>query len=226
MAAGERPIRGLRMPRCQACRLHEIDCACALLPRLRSDTTVVLYVHSHELYRPSNTGWLVARVLSGARLVVHGSGERSGWHEDPASPAMVLHPDGRELTDADRGRLLVPDGSWSQARRMLHRLPALRGGELVRLPNSRAAAGDADLSWRRAPQVGHVCTYEAVARALGIIESAALERRMLEVLRLVVRRSKFRRRFPHAAALASLKAATPDGMDAAAHQVVAQQRSR
>jgi DTW domain-containing protein YfiP len=185
--------------------MHRVDCICAELPRLAHVLPVVVYVHAHEVFRPSNTGSLLPRVLEGARLVVHGSGERQAWSDAALSPAMVLHPDGRELVAEDAERfsaLLVPDGSWSQARRMVHRLPALRAGTFVRLPAPSAPpCADAALTLRRRPRREHVSTYEAVARALGILESHELEEQMLSVLRAVVARARFRRRFPHAHAL-------------------------
>ncbi len=75
--------------------------------------------------------------------------------------------------------LLVPDGTWSQARRIAQREPDARGAELVRLPPGPPTR----YGLRRNPREGTVSTFEAVARALGVLEGAEgaeLAARLLE----------------------------------------------
>lgn len=196
----------MRTPRCAACRLHQPDCLCALLPRLSNTTPVTIVVHARDADRPSNTGWLVERVLARSTMVVHGgrgvpfdgSRPKGPERQEPAlaGACLVLHPDGRPLGPGDReaAHLIVPDGSWSQVRRMLHRVDTLASGELVALPRERTQrAWPSTLAMRREPAEGWVCTFEAVARALGVLESKDLEAKMLDVLSEVVRRARQRR---------------------------------
>lgn len=187
-------IRGSRGERCSTCQLHLDDCLCAQLPSYAPDTRVILYVHALEVRRPSNTGRLVAKMLPATTRLVHGSPEPARLIALPTEPPpLVLHPDGRPLEPADGERsrcLLLPDGTWAQARRMLHRIPALLEHELVRLPPRPPSPW-----WlRRGPRSDHVCTLEAVARAIGVLESEDIERNMLAVLRELVKRTR-RRRF-------------------------------
>ena len=186
-------IRGSKVERCRTCALHLNDCLCAELPSFAPSTRVVLYVHSLEQARPSNTGRLLCRMLASCEQVVHGRGQPSAPAKLPAAPPpLVLHPDGRLLEPEDGASarcLLVPDGTWAQARRMLHRIEALRDHELVRLPPRPPTPW-----WlRREPHADHVCTLEAVARAIGLLESSAIEHGLLTVLREVVARTRRRR---------------------------------
>lgn len=204
-----RPKRGFRTPRCPACRLPEPLCACHLLPRLSVRTRVVLFLHHREVISSTNTGRLAAQMLEGAELRELGRDPAEG--PSPALPAgrrLVLFPreGARELTAEDgagggsgRGEpvvLLVPDGTWGQARRMLNRVPELAGAEVVTLP---AAAAPSRYRLRNSEREGALCTLEAVARALGILEGEAVEGALLEALEVFVERGMRARagRFPH-----------------------------
>src|SRR5262249_3163913 len=81
--------------------------------------------------------------------------------------------------------LLVPDGTWRQARRMLHRDPDARDAEPVTLPPGAPSRYEL----RRAPSEGALSTLEAVARALALLEGAEVERGLMDVLDAFVQRS-------------------------------------
>ena len=75
--------------------------------------------------------------------------------------------------------LVVPDGNWRQAGRMVKRLPLLAGAVKVALP-ARAFAGAA----LRRNRPGHrMSTYEAVAQALGVLEGEAVAGPLLDFYR-------------------------------------------
>jgi DTW domain-containing protein YfiP len=80
---------------------------------------------------------------------------------------------------------VVPDGNWRQASRMGRRLPGLEHAEMVRLPEG------VKTRWgiRRESHSGGLATFEAIARALGIIESPAVQAGMEELFRLMVQRT-------------------------------------
>ena len=77
---------------------------------------------------------------------------------------LLLSPEGRREiapTDASPSTvLLVPDGTWSQTRRMAIRDPVLLHATHVRLP----AGPESVYLLRKPPLPGHLCTLEAVAR--------------------------------------------------------------
>jgi len=187
-----RPIRGFRTARCPACRLPEALCACADLPRLAVRTRVVLIAHRREAITSSNTGRLAARMLEGAELRVQPRTREA----TPAAPLpegrrLVLFPrgDARVLGPEDaageRVVLLVPDGTWSQARRMIHRAPDLARAELVTVP----PAGASRYLLRTHAREGALCTLEAIAYALGILEGLAVETALLAALDGFVQRA-------------------------------------
>ncbi|MEZ4442443.1 MAG: tRNA-uridine aminocarboxypropyltransferase [Polyangiaceae bacterium] len=188
------PIRGSKVVRCHGCGLHPEDCLCDTLePVAVAAASVVIFAHDLDAARPSNTGRLVARLVQGSELLLHGANRASArWRPEPGRRVLSLHPDGRLLTPEDReGRpyLLVADGTWRQARRMAQRIPALRDAEPVRVEPGREVP-----VLRQPTQPGLLCTLEAVARALGILESRAVEEQLLAALDEVVARALARRR--------------------------------
>lgn len=189
------PIRGRRLQRCERCGLSIELCLCASLPRLRTRTELVLLMHKNELGRSSNTGRLALAALERSRLAVRGrlGAER---HEPALERRLVLYPapDARELRARDGAgelplTLVVPDGSWKQARRMLAREAWTAGAEVVRLPAPPRPRYDL----RRQTRADAVCTFEAIALALGVLEGPEVERALLQVLEAFLVRARFMR---------------------------------
>lgn len=193
--------RGHRSARCPECRLVCAQCICQAITPLSVRTRVVLVVHRNERLKSSNTARLAARLLAGSALVVRGlrSDERDGDGSDdvPTGRRLLLFPGShaRELTRADADAppgtnaeppvLLVPDGSWSQARKLVQRDVLLVSGEPVRLPS----VGSSRYRLRRNVRPGTLCTLEAVAAALAILEGPEVEATMLEAFETFQRRS-------------------------------------
>ena len=189
-------MRSRRTARCPGCWLPVALCLCAELPRLVVRTRVVVMMHRREAATSSNTGRIAARVLEGSSVRVRG-GDRE-IDPDPLPPGrrLVLFPaaEARLLTPEDAGGdgvvLLVPDGTWSQARRLLRRDDMFQGAEVVTLP----PAGPSRYGLRRRAREGSVCTLEAIGRALGVLEGATLEAQLDEVLDRFVARSQLARK--------------------------------
>jgi len=138
----------------------------------------VLLVHRVEVHKTTNTAQLAGRVLTNSTVLVRGAGAHEVEHLPPSGPHLVLFPapSARVLGPSDARpsqpvTLVVPDGSWSQARRMARRDPACTGGELVQLPDP----GESRYDLRRSPRPGGLCTLEAVARALALLEGPEIE---------------------------------------------------
>jgi DTW domain-containing protein len=177
-----RAIRGFRAARCPACRLPEALCICAHLPRLAVRTRVVIITHRREARSSTNTGRLAASMLDGAEVRVRG-GIASTPAPLPEGRRLVLFPRGDarvlDARDADDERvvLLVPDGTWSQARRLLLRDPDL-AADLVTLQPTEPSR----YRLRCHAREGALCTLEAIARALGILEGLPVEAALLRAL--------------------------------------------
>ena len=186
-------MRSRRLPRCQGCGLATALCLCADLPRLGVRTRVVVVMHHVEVWRGSNTGRLAVRMLSGAEMRVRGGRAEGPVAPDPPGRRLLLFPapGARTLSEADAAAgpvvLVVPDGSWQQARRVGNREPLAQGAEPVVLPTGPPSR----YSLRTIRRPGAVCTFEAIARALAVLEGPEIEAQMLPWL------DEFLLRFEH-----------------------------
>lgn len=182
---------------CPDCRLHAWLCLCAQAPRVATRASLLLVVHVHELGRTSNTARLLALAVRGAALVGHGGRESPadlGSYVPAGATPVVLFP-GRgartltpELVAAlpPSLALVVPDGNWKQAARMVKRLPLLDAALKVALP-VRAFEGAA----LRRNRPGRMSTYEAVTQALGVLEGEAVAGPLLDFYRRATDRMLF-----------------------------------
>lgn len=184
--------RTKRAARCPSCWLPVNSCVCEELPRLQVSTRVVIVMHHVEGRRASNTGRIAAKIL-GAEVRLRGL-RSDAAPRDPAMPEgrrLVLFPaEGARVLRAEDARegpivLVVPDGNWRQASRVLQREEAAAGAEIVTLP----AGAPSRYRLRRRHKEGALSTFEAVARALGILESPLIEGEMMRAFDLFVGRT-------------------------------------
>ena len=163
-------------PQCSRCLRPVTHCLCALIPNLDSRTRVLLLQHPSEVNHALNTARLAALGLNNAQLVV---GE---VFEDlptllnvPGYQARLLFPadDARALQAYARDDqpllLVVPDGTWRKARKLLHLNPLLAA-----LPRVTLAEGAVSrYRLRKAPGPGALSTVEAIVQALQVLEAPA-----------------------------------------------------
>ncbi|MBV7575805.1 DTW domain-containing protein [Pseudomonas sp. PDM32] len=159
---------------CPRCLRPQSHCLCPLIPSLDSRTRVLLLQHPSEVNHALNTARLAALGLNNAELIV---GE---VFEDlpvllnrPGFTARLLFP-GEEAQQmkaygsSDESMLLVvPDGTWRKARKMLHLNPLLAALPRVTL----AEGGVSRYRLRKAPGPGALSTVEAIAQALETLEA-------------------------------------------------------
>jgi len=182
--------------RCPGCEIKRSLCFCAEIPTLSVRTHVLILMHTAEEVLTSNTARLAAKAIRGSELRIRGRKDRpmsTAGFVEPGRPSLLLFPSPHAATLdtafvarlAGPATLIVPDGSWTQVKRFVRREPAFSGIPHVRLPPGppseyrlRAQADDAAL-----------CTLEAVARAIGLLESPAAQARLEELLRVMVERT-------------------------------------
>ena len=186
-------IRSKRSRRCEQCRLHIQHCICRLIPRLDLATRLILVMHHREWVKPTATGPLALSVLPNSELRIQGDRTKLLDFRDLDTPdrrTLLLYP-GEEAevlspaflsADPRPVNLVVPDGNWRQAARMGKRLPGLEHAAMVRLPHG----GATEWGVRQETHPEGLATFEAITRALGIIESAAVQQSMEELFRLMV----------------------------------------
>ncbi len=176
--------------------MHIPLCLCPSIPRYDLGTRLVLVMHHRERIKTTATGPLALEALPNSELRIHGHREHPLDLSDLDTPerrTLILYPGDdapvltRELLEEDRRpvTLVVPDGTWRQASRMGRRLPGLEHARMVRLPEGPPTR------WgiRRECHPQGVATFEAIARALGIIESPAVQAGLEELFDLMVQRT-------------------------------------
>lgn len=161
-------------PQCQRCLRPKTHCLCPLIPHLDSRTRVLLLQHPSEVSHALNTARLAALGLSNAELIVGEVFEdlptllnRPGYQARLLFPAEDAQPL-RAYTASDEPLLLVvPDGTWRKARKMLHLNPLLAALPRVTL----AEGGVSRYRLRKAPGPGALSTIEAIVQALETLEA-------------------------------------------------------
>lgn len=182
-----RPVyRGRPAQRCHRCAMVERFCLCADIQPFATRCRLVLYLHRLELKRTTNTGRLLLLALTNSEVILRGVTPEAGALEHDGARrdfvnAFVLYPydDALELTAESAARLcehgpptlIVPDGNWRQSSKIAKREPSLQGLRRLRLPLD--AAGDSIYTLRRRHRDDGLCTLEAAARAMELIENAA-----------------------------------------------------
>lgn len=167
--------------RCDGCRLPPRWCVCGGLETITLPLAVDVLQHRGEAWKPTSTGHLLGRIVTGARIHV--------W--DPRQPSAslpalsrsghemwILHPNG-EPWPAEippRVQLVLLDGTWTQANEMLRTLGG--AGRRVALPPPTAPSR----FWLRTQhEPGNVSTLEALLLALAAMGRTS-ERDSLEAL--------------------------------------------
>lgn len=166
-------------------------------------------MHVQEADKPSNTGRLAHLCLPNSEIRYRGQRDGTpldlGGLVDSEHETMLLYlsPDSEELgpelvaTLTKPARLLVPDGTWSQASRLgakLVREPSLSGVRTVKLRITPGKPSEYKLRTEHHPD--GMATFEAIARALGVLEGAAgpaVQAKLEEIFRLMNERVLFMR---------------------------------
>ena len=161
---------------CPRCLRPQTHCLCPLIPSLDSRTRVLLLQHPSEVNHALNTARLAALGLTNAELIVGevfedlltllnppGYQARLLFPADDAQPMQVYGASDEPLL------LVVPDGTWRKARKMLHLNPLLMALPRVTL----AEGGLSRYRLRKAPGPGALSTIEAIVQALQTLEAPA-----------------------------------------------------
>lgn len=163
-------------PQCQRCLRPETHCLCPLIPQLDSRTRVLLLQHPSEVNHALNTARLAALGLTNAELIVGEVFEelpallnRPGYQARLLFPGEAAQPLSacRETPPSLPLLLVVPDGTWRKARKLLHLNPLLAA-----LPRVTLAGGAVSrYRLRKAPGPGALSTLEAIVQALQTLEA-------------------------------------------------------
>jgi DTW domain-containing protein YfiP len=152
--------------RCESCLLLQEWCLCDRVPRLEIQTQLIIIRHWKERLRTSNTARMVQAAIPSTVILDYGApGAELDPTTLPLSEASLLFPGETAQSPAFK-TLIIVDGSWPQARRMVQRIPGL--ASLPKTSVSPLPVPPRRL--RRPPQPEGMATIEAVARALDRLE--------------------------------------------------------
>lgn len=161
-------------PRCaQCCRPMEL-CLCHLLPNLTPRTEILVIQHPDERKHALNTARLLVAGLTNAQLLIAEQlpPEWMEWIADPGWRTELLFPGPgvpvltSARPDAGPCRLILLDGTWRKARKLLYLNPLLQQLPQVALPEGLRSR----YRLRKAPAVGALSTIEAGTMALQMLE--------------------------------------------------------
>ena len=186
--------------RCFRCRMHSHLCICSATPRLDLATRLIMVMHFREMRKTTSTAILAMNTLSNSELRFRGKLNQAldlDDLDDPGRRLLVLYPDPNAATlspsflnkDDRPVSLLVLDGTWGQVARMRSCVLGLSHTETVKLPKGPPG----EWTIRKTTDPNRLSTYEAIARAYGIIESPFVQSQLETVFRLMVKRIRYTR---------------------------------
>jgi DTW domain-containing protein YfiP len=182
--------------RCSICGASLTLCMCAEVPRLDLRTRISLVIHHRELSRSSNTGLLAHQSLVNSEVRVRGEGRETLDLSDLLSSpyrTLLFYPSAgaleldRELVCQDSRpiQLIVPDGTWRQARKIHSRHPELKNIPRVKI----SAPNHGTFQMRAQSRPERMATLQAIACALRIIEGDLVAARLMKLYRSRVDRT-------------------------------------
>lgn len=181
---------------CPRCFLHLSRCLCSEIRSLVLATKVTLIIHHRELKRTTNTGRLALEALKNSNCFVRGKiGEPLDFSKilEPNFQPLLLSPGDSaqelslEFLKKFQGpfQLLVPDGNWRQASKI-----SIRSSELKTIPRVQISVRrEATQFLRKETKKQGMSTLEAIAEALGFLESEMVRDQLLSLYDLKLRRT-------------------------------------
>jgi len=179
---------------CARCFLKTEWCLCAELPKIRTNIQIIIVRHVTEEWLTSNTARLATLMLSNARILPYGGGERFDAQSLYGEDTLLLTPDAKPMVPTTPPRRLVLlDGTFRQARRMFKKIPELHNIKQCSL----LSTGQRIPGLRRPPRSDGLSTIEAIAHALAQFERYELAEPLLATYAEFVRRSNLTRGRQH-----------------------------
>jgi DTW domain-containing protein YfiP len=156
---------------CLACRRPAGVCYCRFVTTFATRTRVVVLQHPRERDMPVNTARIASLCLPDAEVHVGLRLTNPRLLNDPRRPAALLYP-GPGAVDVELHppatdiTLVVVDGTWSQAKKLVRLNP-----ELAALPRyAFRPPNPSEYRIRREPREDYVSTLEALIHVLGVLE--------------------------------------------------------
>lgn len=173
---------------CPVCEASRSVCLCGAVPRIALRTKICLVIHHRELSRSSNTGLLAIKALINSEMRIRGEGRETLDLRDlitsqyrtflfyPTDDAVELD---RALVMQQRTpiQLVVPDGTWRQARKIHTRHHELRDLPRVKI----SAPNNSTFQLRTQSRPEGMATLQAIAEGLGVIEGDLVRTQLMKL---------------------------------------------
>jgi DTW domain-containing protein YfiP len=191
--------RGSSLKRCHACMLADHYCICSVRPNVESSCAFCFIFYQGEVFKPSNTGRLIADVVEDNYAFqwkrTELDPELKALLDNQAYLPIVVFPheyaqanqcinQASELIEVDEGKkplYILLDGTWREAKKMF------RSDYLQRLPVLGLQPSDpSEYVLREAAHLHQLCTAEVGAEVLklqGDTEAALSLKRYFQVFR-------------------------------------------
>lgn len=189
---GKNTRRATSKDRCPKCRINFHWCFCDHIKTIECPVQVSIVMHYTERWLTSNTAYFSSLVLPHCEIIERGNknlpipSEPFTQDHDyiylfPTSDSLPL----REFKKSERPiHLVVPDGSWSKAKKIHKREELFKEMPKYHLD----LVGESNYKLRKSPGENFLCTYEAIAHALSILDKESVKDEMLDVFDVFVER--------------------------------------
>lgn len=181
--------------KCPLCKINKAMCFCDQVFRIDNKVKVTIIMHHREKHLTTNTANLATRVLMNSKIVQRGLMDHVFTYEDlkieddetayylfPHEDAMTLNEEFYQKHHNQKIHLIVPDGTWRQAKKVYGREESLQKIPCVKLPEGIRS----EYRLRKSPREDGVCTYEAIAYALKEIDDENIFNEMMKIFRVMV----------------------------------------
>lgn len=172
--------------RCPRCRVALSHCLCSLHPQLATHAGMCLLMADTEALKPTNTGWLVADVVTDtyafdwartavdpALLALLANPQWQGYVVFPAARSAservvttLASPTPLAAGPARRPLFVLLDGTWKQAGKMLRHSPYLNHLPILSLQPGQPS----NYRLRHSPHAANLCTAEVAALCLALAD--------------------------------------------------------
>ena len=185
---GIKPLqaRGWRAPRCHNCRVIVSHCLCAWRPQVETRSGVCLIMTGKEVFKPSNTGWLIADVVRDNHAFIWSRTEVDQqllallcdpqWQPYLVFPGEYVAPERvTHCVAVDHTRrplFILLDATWTEARKIFRKSPYFDALPILSLLPEKLSR----YQLRRSTRSEHLCTAEVAALCLdlaGDVEAAS-----------------------------------------------------
>jgi len=190
---GKKKRRATFDDRCPKCRINTHWCFCSHIKEIDSNINISIVMHYSERWLTSNTAYFAQLLLPKCNIIERGN-INSPVPSKPFSSNEVdylyLFPteDSKPVTEfKNSGRpihLVVPDGSWSKAKKIHKREDIFKNMPKYHLTD----VGESQYKLRKSPGENFLCTYEAIAHALSQLGEQSVKDDMLKFFNVFVER--------------------------------------